>query len=319
MKTSILIPVYGVEKYIAECARSLFEQTYEDIEYIFVDDCTPDNSMQILKDILEEYPQRKHRVRFFYNKRNLGSMLVRLVALKKAIGDYIMFVDSDDSLPTDAVEKLTNAINRTGADFIEGDYITKYKGGVTTLSTMSNYTDQTYRRLLLCQNLMHHTLWGKIFKRELFTETDIEFNPAVTNMEDFSIIAQLAFYSHRETINDVVYIYRSEGDSFFYKMDDKKRCRSVMKVNETVMKFYSSHDTEHEYAAALKIGFLNMLQRIKTSGISKQDIKEQCIHRPKGIIPFVMLNLYPYLSRKTLKRIYLIHKFAYRYLLRVLH
>ena len=59
MKVSLLIPVYGVEKYIEKCAVSLFEQTYEDIEYIFVDDCTPDNSMNVLSGVIERYPKRK--------------------------------------------------------------------------------------------------------------------------------------------------------------------------------------------------------------------------------------------------------------------
>ena len=56
-KVSIIVPIYNVEKYIARCARSLFEQTLDDIEYIFVNDCTPDNSIEILKSILDEYPQ----------------------------------------------------------------------------------------------------------------------------------------------------------------------------------------------------------------------------------------------------------------------
>ena len=60
-QVSILVPVYGVEKYIERCARSIFEQTYDDLEIIFVDDCTPDRSIDILKKILEDYPNRKNR------------------------------------------------------------------------------------------------------------------------------------------------------------------------------------------------------------------------------------------------------------------
>lgn len=59
MKVSILVPVYGVEKYIEKCAVSLFEQTYEDVEYVFVDDCTPDNSMQLLEAVIAKYPDKE--------------------------------------------------------------------------------------------------------------------------------------------------------------------------------------------------------------------------------------------------------------------
>ena len=63
LKISILTPIYGVEKYIEQCARSLFEQSYASIEYIFVDDCTPDNSIGILQSLLKEYPERAQQVR----------------------------------------------------------------------------------------------------------------------------------------------------------------------------------------------------------------------------------------------------------------
>ena len=62
-KVSVVIPVYGVEKYIERCARSLFEQTYDNIEYIFVDDCTKDRSIEILQKVLEDYPNRKNQVK----------------------------------------------------------------------------------------------------------------------------------------------------------------------------------------------------------------------------------------------------------------
>lgn len=54
---SILVPIYGVEKFIEKCAVSLFEQTYPNIEYVFVDDCTTDNSISVLRDIIAEYPR----------------------------------------------------------------------------------------------------------------------------------------------------------------------------------------------------------------------------------------------------------------------
>ena len=101
------ISIYGVEKYIEQCARSLFEQSYASIEYIFVDDCTPDKSIGILQSLLKEYPERAQQVRIIHHDRNRGVGAARQTALMAATGDYLLFADSDDMLPEDAVEKLT--------------------------------------------------------------------------------------------------------------------------------------------------------------------------------------------------------------------
>ena len=70
MKVSVIIPIYKVEAYIERCARSLFEQTLKDIEYIFVNDCTPDRSVEVLKNVIEEYPDRKSQIRILHHKDN---------------------------------------------------------------------------------------------------------------------------------------------------------------------------------------------------------------------------------------------------------
>lgn len=74
MTVTIIVPVYGVERYIRECAESLFAQTYEDIEYVFCDDCTPDRSIDVLHEVMAAYPQRK--VRIIRNKQNKGIVLL---------------------------------------------------------------------------------------------------------------------------------------------------------------------------------------------------------------------------------------------------
>ena len=106
MKISVLVPVYGVEKYIARCAESLFGQTYEDLEYVFVDDCTTDRSMAVLHEAIERWPRRKGQVRIMRNDRNRGIGYTRQRLVDAATGCYVTFVDSDDYLPPRAVELL---------------------------------------------------------------------------------------------------------------------------------------------------------------------------------------------------------------------
>ena len=72
MKVSLLVPVYGVEKYVARCAESLFGQTYNDLEYVFVDDCTPDNSIGVIKSVLERFPERRESFKIKPQEVNSG-------------------------------------------------------------------------------------------------------------------------------------------------------------------------------------------------------------------------------------------------------
>ena len=95
-KVSICVPVYGVEKYIERCAISIFEQTYTNLECIFVNDCTKDNSIKILYNVIERYPQRREKIRIIQHDCNRGLAAARNTALEAASGDYILHVDSDN-------------------------------------------------------------------------------------------------------------------------------------------------------------------------------------------------------------------------------
>lgn len=108
-KISIIIPVYGVEKCIERCARSLFEQTLkEGIEYIFIDDCTPDKSIEIVKRVLEEYPERKEQVKIVRHEHNRGVAAARNTALDAATGEFVFFVDADDWIENATIETLVS-------------------------------------------------------------------------------------------------------------------------------------------------------------------------------------------------------------------
>ena len=95
---SIIVPVFNVEPYVAGCARSLFGQTLKDIEFLFIDDCSPDRSIDILREVLEEFPERKEQVTVYRMPQNSGQAKVRMQGLSMATGEYVIYCDSDDEL-----------------------------------------------------------------------------------------------------------------------------------------------------------------------------------------------------------------------------
>ncbi len=117
-KVSIIVPVYNTEKYLIRCLNSLINQTEKNIEIIIIDDKTPDNSLKII----DEYKRIDPRIKLFRHKKNRGLGYARNTGIKKANGEYILFVDSDDYIELNAVQSLYNEANNKKLDILEGDY-----------------------------------------------------------------------------------------------------------------------------------------------------------------------------------------------------
>ena len=104
LKVSIIVPIYNVEKYIERCAVSLFEQTYSNIEYVFVNDCTPDQSITVLKRVIDCYPHRASQTKIINHDYNCGVAISRNTALEHSTGEFVCQVDPDDYIELDAFD-----------------------------------------------------------------------------------------------------------------------------------------------------------------------------------------------------------------------
>ena len=114
---SVIVPMYGVEKYIAQCAESLFAQTYPAVEFIFVDDGGKDRAMEILRGMLEKLdPSLQARVRII-SKVNEGLPRARKTGLDAATGEYVTFLDDDDVYLPEKVAHQAEAMRAAGADY----------------------------------------------------------------------------------------------------------------------------------------------------------------------------------------------------------
>ncbi len=117
-KVSILVPIYNVEKYIERCAVSLFEQTYDNIEYIFIDDKGTDNSIQILEAVIKRYPNRQNNIKVIDHVVNKGLAVARNTALTNAEGRFVIHVDSDDYVEKDMVERCISCQSQDNSDIV---------------------------------------------------------------------------------------------------------------------------------------------------------------------------------------------------------
>ena len=124
---SILVPVYGVARYVEQFAHSLLNQSYENLEIIIVNDASPDRSMDILHRVAARYPERGRKIRYIDNERNLKVSTTRNEALALASGKYILQVDSDDWMEREMVEKMTRMAEERNADIVWCDYFQNYE------------------------------------------------------------------------------------------------------------------------------------------------------------------------------------------------
>lgn len=123
---SVIVPVYNTEKYIEKCARSLFSQTFDSIEYCFIDDCSDDNSISLVQNVLKEFPNRRAACKFIRNETNRGVASSRNAGLAIAEGKYIYFCDSDDYIDETMLEKMFLKAKSSLADVVLCDFYFSY-------------------------------------------------------------------------------------------------------------------------------------------------------------------------------------------------
>ena len=223
-RVSLIAPIYGVEKYIAQFAESVLGQTYRDVQFIFVNDGTKDRSVDILNDLIDKcYVDLKPRI-LIIDKENGGLPSARKAGLEAAEGDYILFADSDDWLEPDAVSKVMSVADSTDADIVYFDLVKEY-GDRSSYKRERDYTAQTKEDFIV--NIFNYRSSGytvtKCFKKKLYTENVI-YMPKLGMHEDIYMMSQIIFYAESLVhIPEALYHYRKDNPDSFCAQDRIKR------------------------------------------------------------------------------------------------
>ena len=300
MKISILVPVYGVEKYISQCAKTLFEQTYNDIEYIFVDDCSPDNSIAVLQQVLANYPRRQHQVNIIRHEHNRGLGAARKTAFDFATGDFVMNVDSDDYLSLDAVEKLVNKQKETGADIISSSYMSHFEDGTTVPHQEPHLNKDGCLKLMLIQNTLLPHIWARLIRRNLYVEHEISSVEGINMAEDLALTPRLIHAAESISyIEDITYYYRDDSSaSTFANHLSSKHVLSLLKANQELWVYFNKNDLKDNYLFAMEIGMLNTYHQALKAGFIKSEISAVLSYKPKHLLFCVLHGLFAH--KKTI-------------------
>ena len=225
-KLSVIIPIYGVEKYIQRCARSLFEQTLNDIEFIFINDCTRDSSMSLLDDILKEYTDKIKTkgwtVKVTCMPKNSGLPAVRKYGISLSSGEYIAHCDSDDWTEPTLYQELYDTAKKNDLDIVWCGY-NRTDGHVFIPKSDSGQRE-----------LMQGPVWNKIVKRSIYTDHSIEY-PTASKAEDGALMTQLSFYAKsRVYVNMPLYNYFINVSSITGQKDEASCLRKLEQEKQNV-------------------------------------------------------------------------------------
>lgn len=243
---SVIIPVYNVENYISACVDSVLNQTLKNFEILLIDDGSTDRSAEICDNYAEE--QKKVRV---YHKSNGGLSDARNYGIDKAIGKYIFFLDSDDYIPSDALERLYDMCRLSGCRISMGNFEKTIETGSFIIQNQDYETKiiDMYDALELTfsnDGMRYNTAWGKLYERTLF-DNGIRY-PKGRNYEDIGTTYKLIYNAGNIVCTDAVvyYYYQSENSITRGKGQTKEKNLDdyIFMLNERIKGFYGLQNNE---------------------------------------------------------------------------
>ena len=197
---SIVVPCYKVEKALERCVESVLKQTFDDFELILVDDGSPDQTGVIA----DKMALRDARIKIIHQK-NGGVMAARRAGAKAASGDWVCFVDSDDALPNDALQNLYAGTKaRETIEMVVG-----FRDGVKIKVFDETYSLEDYRYDTIARRSLHVAVYGRLYRRELFTDFMFDIPRNVLKGEDWLFNVRYAFAMQHKpvVVEECVYHY----------------------------------------------------------------------------------------------------------------
>lgn len=308
-KVSIIVPVYNNDKYFRECVDSLSHQTYEDLEIILVDDGSTDSCGKMA----DEFSGSDERIKAFH-KENGGQGMARNLGLKHATGDYYCFIDSDDFLEPDFVEKTLNALVNTGSDMVFCNFYSCFTDksvpskAFQAIENGKEYTPDEYMKSFYTVSGMFASVCNKIFKKEVFR--DLEFEAMIC--EDAQIMLSLIDRCSKIVyISDVLYHYRRRKGSTINKSKEAILLAEIRWFGEHLERLKAC-GREKLYYLAQKMFIRRMIEQyfFCDSKVRKEQVRpllkkevREFIHNPlagrKLRFKYLLASCFPYISGKA--------------------
>lgn len=238
---TIVIPVYNVELYIERCARSLYEQSYPYIEYIWVNDASEDKSIQILKEITKQYSFRDSSVVILEHGVNKGLPSARNTGLAASRGEYIFHCDSDDVVDPDMISCFMDDAIRNNSDIVYSDWFLSFKKNERYMQQPAYTTSKECVKAML-SGCMRFNVWNKLVRRRLYMKNEIIFPSGYGMGEDITMIKLFIVAERVSYLPKAFYHYMQQNPKAFTKVFSEEHWQqlyhNVFDIKDFIKKRY---------------------------------------------------------------------------------
>lgn len=297
-KISVIIPCYNAEKYINKCLDSVLNSTLKDIEVIVINDGSKDSTLNIIKSY-------KDKRIVLIDKENAGVAMARNDGLKKATGEYITFIDSDDYIEPTAYEEMYNKAKELNLDLIACDVKMIYPNKEVIID--SKIKDNSTNKELMID--AYAAIWNKLFKKELIN--GLEFSKGINLCEDVEFLYKV--YSRVKKVGSIqkpFYNYIQRPNSLTYVYDEK--IYHAIKVADSIMDYYKKNKLFDKYRDELEYTYIRytygtFIKRLAKTKDKKKYNEGVKFAKEKVLENFPNYKKNKYINNKSGKSIYFKH------------
>lgn len=243
---SIIVPMYKAAPFIRKCAESLLSQTYENIEYFFVNDCTPDETVTILSDVIEKFPHREAQIHIINMETNQGHANCRNYALKRCNGMYCIQIDSDDYVDVKMIEKMHKLIRDADADICCCDYYEEYQSGFKKVTVPDDMI--SVKSVAKCKYKLEYSAhWNKLIKTSLIKDSNIYCIDNVNNWVDIGQTLRLRMVAHKIVLcHEPLYYYNCTNPNSVSKVLTEKRAQQMLITSKVLYEFLNNYGKDFD-------------------------------------------------------------------------
>ena len=289
MKVTIIIPVYNAENFIGGCLRSVTSQTIiEGVECILVDDCGTDHSIEIAEKFIEENPDCGISFKILHQPHNQGPSAARNAGIKEATGEYIFFLDADDSITPECLTLLYSLAKKYDADYVQGTY----EGPARQVIPNHLNDKKNIKRLLLDHNKIPFTPHNRLVRRQMILDNNLFFDKRIKVREDFLWMTFVAKHVNNLAYCDKVTYHRGVNEnSLTHNVNRDREILGYRILIETMVANYDSFQLGCQKELALEA----LLMALRAGYYHSTEEREHlidCVKKENTFIEKILLSVF---------------------------